>query len=444
MKPYPKYKESGIGWIKKIPEQWDVKRLKYTVSINPSKSTSIIDKNSTENVCFLQMEKVNADGTYITDIFKPIKELYNGFTYFKVNDIIFAKITPCFENGKGALLVSMPSAIGFGSTEFHVLRALDGKSIPEFIYYLTVSHIFRTIGEAFMSGAAGQKRVPTDFVEGFTLPCPPTQEQQQIAAYLDHKTSQIDTLNEKKKRLIDLLKEERTVVINQAVTKGLDPNVSFKDSGIEWLGEIPEHWDVKKLKYITGIDRGKFTHRPRNDPKLYGGEHPFIQTGDVANADKYLTSYTQTLNAEGYKVSKEFSKGTVVMAIAANIGDVAIIDFDSCFPDSVVGFEPKPSTLTTDYLYYLLSSLKEEMLKTSIQNTQLNFNVERTQNLKTALPAISEQKVITQYIEKELSRIEAITAKTEKEIELLQEYRTALISEVVTGKIDVRDYKDSE
>src|SRR5262249_51457975 len=156
---------------------------------------------------------------------------------------------------------------------------------------------------------------------------------------------------ERKERLIALLEEKRQAVISHAVTRGLDPAAPLKDSGVPWLGMVPKHWEVKKLKNASQVLRGKFTHRPRNDPRFYDGPFPFIQTGDVATADKYITTYSQTLNEEGYAVSKEFPSGTVVMAIAANIGDVAILTFNACFPDSVVGFSPSVR-MDTDFLYY--------------------------------------------------------------------------------------------
>src|SRR5262249_17838383 len=152
-------------------------------------------------------------------------------------------------------------------------------------------------------------------------------------------------------------------------TRGLNPDAPLKDSGVPWLGMVPKHWEVKRLKTATSVLRGKFTHRPRNDPRFYDGPFPFIQTGDVATPEKYIPSCSQTLNREGYAFSKEFPSGTVVMAIAANVGDVAILTFNACFPDSVVGFFPSVGTHTV-FLYYQLSSMRHEMLRTATLNTQ--------------------------------------------------------------------------
>lgn len=205
----------------------------------------------------------------------------------------------------------------------------------------------------------------------------------------------------------------------------------YKDSGVEWLGEIPKHWEVKKIKYICQILRGKFTHRPRNDPRFYNGYYPFIQTGDVAAANKYVTTYKQTLNDLGFAVSKEFPKGTLIMTIAANIGDIAILDFAACFPDSIVGFVPQNKN-NLNYLYYNFLAIRPELIKTATLNTQMNLNMEQIASLFSVLPPLLEQKAIAHFLDRETSKLDNLIAKKERFIELLQEKRTALISHTVT------------
>ena len=158
---------------------------------------------------------------------------------------------------------------------------------------------------------------------------PPSSEQRDIANFLDRETAKIDALLANKERLIELLQEKRTALITRTVTKGLDSDVPMKDAGVEWLGEVPAHWEVKRINQLSEILRGKFSHRPRNDPALYDGPYPFIQTGEVARARKEITSFRQTLNERGLNVSKLFPSGTLVMTIAANIGDVAVLDFSA-------------------------------------------------------------------------------------------------------------------
>ena len=247
MNQYPTYKSSGIDWIGDIPAHWEVKKLKYIAYINPQKGTSDFDKASDEQVVFLPMERVSEGGKVDCELRKPISEVWNGFTYFERNDVIVAKITPCFENGKGALLDKLESQIGFGSTEFHVLRSKP-EIADKFLFLTTRTNPFMNIGEASMTGAAGQKRVTTSFIEDYPVALPPLAEQAAIATYLDEQTAQLDGLIARKRRLMALLREEKAALINEAVTKGIHPNVPTKPSGIDWLGDVPAHWEVKKLK----------------------------------------------------------------------------------------------------------------------------------------------------------------------------------------------------
>ena len=267
---------------------------------------------------------------------------------------------------------------------------------------------------------------------------PPLAEQTAIVRYLDQADKCIRRYVSSRERLIELLEEYRQAVIHHAVTRGLDSDVRLKPSGVEWLGDVPAHWEVKRVKQVSRILRGKFTHRPRNDPSLYNGPYPFIQTGDVARAKKTIVEYSQTLNEQGLAVSKMFPTGTLVMTIAANIGDVAILDFEACFPDSVVGFVPHQN-VDRDYLYYLFRAMKAEFLREAPVNTQGNLNVERIGARHIALPPISEQTAIVAYIDKATAAIDAAIDRARREIELLGEYRTRLIADVVTGKVDVRE-----
>jgi type I restriction enzyme S subunit len=268
---------------------------------------------------------------------------------------------------------------------------------------------------------------------------PPPDEQAAIVRFLDHANRKIDGFIRAKRKLIGLLNEQKQAIIHRAVTRGLHPDVPLKPSGIPWLGDIPMHWEARRVKQATRILRGKFSHRPRNDPSFYDGPYPFIQTGAVAQADKFITSYKQTLNEKGLSVSKLFPSGTLVMTIAANIGDVAILTFEACFPDSIVGFVPA-GKLNRDYLYFVFRCMKGELLREAPVNTQGNLNVERIGTMWMPLPPLLEQEKITKYIESETTPFNTAIARTEREIALMQEYRTRLTADVVTGKLDVREH----
>ena len=408
-------------WLGDIPEHWEQKRFKFSVNLINNK---IEAENS--NLSYMGLEHIESwTGKKIED--KNASSEGIG-SHFLPNDVLFGKLRPYLAK------VYLSDIEGLASTEALVLRCKN-NIFPKFLKYYILSRDFINIVDSSTFGAK-MPRASWDFIGNLFFIFPPLNEQEKIAQFLDYKTKQIDELIKKKETLIEKLDEKRTAIISHAVTKGLDSSVPIKDSGVEWLGDIPEHWEVIKVKHLTKILRGKFTHRPRNDPRFYDGQHPFIQTGDVANANKFIMEYTQTLNENGYAVSKEFPSGTLVMTIAANIGDMAILNFNACFPDSIVGFLPSKMT-DIFFLYHLFSSMKKQFLSTAVLNTQLNLNVERISNIFTVIPPLKEQLQITDFLNKEMQKLDLQKAKIKEAIELLKEYRTSLITNAVTGKIDV-------
>jgi type I restriction enzyme, S subunit len=244
---YAEYKASSVEWLEEMPAHWELKRLRFLLITNPNKNKVRLQED--EMVSFIPMEAVGEYGGLNVDVQKLLGEIGSGYTYFADGDVVIAKITPCFENGKGALAKGLTNKVAFGTTELHVLRA--GNKLDEcFLFYLTISHLFRKLGEAEMYGAGGQKRVPESFIKDFRAGLPPLPEQRAIAHFLDHKTAQIDALIAKREALLAKLAEKRTALISQAVTKGLDTSVPMKDSGVAWLGEIPVGWAKSKLRFL--------------------------------------------------------------------------------------------------------------------------------------------------------------------------------------------------
>lgn len=218
--PNAQMKPSGIDWVGDIPEGWEVLRLKYKISLDPSKNEVLKIISLGDDVTFLPMAYVTEGGDINDENEKKLEDVFNGYTYFRDNDVVVAKITPCFENGKGALIKGMKNGIGFGTTEFFVLRS---KSLDEkYLFYLTKSDCFRKTGEASMKGAAGQKRIPDSFIKDFKIGFPEQTEQKRIASYLDKKTTEIDGLINKIESAIAKLREYRSSLITAAVTGKID------------------------------------------------------------------------------------------------------------------------------------------------------------------------------------------------------------------------------
>lgn len=215
LNPAAPMKNSGVEWLGDVPTHWEVKRLRFTLSLNPVKSELNIPEDTL--VSFVPMEAVNFDKDLTLSEERNLDEVYKGYTYFKNGDVILAKITPCFENGKSAIAQNLTNGIAFGTTELHVLRSQDSIN-NHFLYYLIKSDSFMKIGESEMYGAGGQKRVPEEFIKNFLIGLPPYYEQAAIADYLDQETAKIDRLCNTVNQTIGRLKEYRTALITQAVT----------------------------------------------------------------------------------------------------------------------------------------------------------------------------------------------------------------------------------
>lgn len=207
----------------------------------------------------------------------------------------------------------------------------------------------------------------------------------------------------------------------------------MKPSGLDWAPEVPAHWQVQQIKRLCNLVRGQFTHRPRNDPALYDGSYPFIQTGNITAAEKYIRTHSQTLNEFGLSASKQFPRGTLVMSIAANIGDVAILDFEACFPDSMIGMIPGHKT-NLDFLYYLMRSMRSIMLRSAVLSTQLNLNYVRIGTNFAPVPPLKVQAAIADYLDAKEHESHLISTTIEAQIATLTAYRKSLIHECVTGQ----------
>jgi len=242
--PNAKLKPSGIPWLGDVPEGWEVKRLKNVCRINPSK-LAIKSRADDELATFLPMERVSGDGKIDGSIQAPISELANGFTYFERGDVILAKITPCFENGKGAVLEALPTEVGFGSTEFIVLRA-SRKIDPRFLYLLTFEAQFRRLGVESMTGSAGQQRISQEFVSNYCIALPGRDEQVRIIEALKAATREFDAVIDAAFREISLIQEFRTRLIADVVTGKLDVRAA--------AASLPEITDIEPLDDLAEVD----------------------------------------------------------------------------------------------------------------------------------------------------------------------------------------------
>jgi len=440
---YPAYKPSGVSWLGEIPAHWDPVRLRYRAKINPIRS-EINGLPGTLDVSFVPMESVHEYGGLSLDQSRPLAEVSTGYTYFRDGDVLAAKITPCFENGKGAIAHELMNGIGFGTTELHVLRPHPSMD-RHFLFYVTISHAFRNLGAAEMYGAGGQKRVPEIFIRDFRQSIPPLKEQRTIAAFLDHETARIDVLIKKKQRQIELLQEKRLALITQAVTKGLDPNIKMKDSGIEWLGEIPRHWSLKRLKFVSTLQTGLTLGKKYENEELV--TRPYLRVANVQDGYLDLTTITEIELPNKDTARYELRHGDVLMTEGGDFdklgrGYVWEDQIPGCLHQNhIFAVRPNSSQLNSHFLASVLTSFhgKNYFTSTSQQTTNLaTTNSTKLRSFPLPLPPLTEQEEILSHLRRSTGHLDNLRHQIDLSIEKLREYRTALISAAVTGKIDVR------
>ena len=425
-------------------------RIRYIADLNPTKG-EVRYLDSGTQVSFVPMETVGEYGGINLEFEKPIASVMDGYTYFRDGDVVVAKITPCFENGKGALASGLKNGVAFGTTELHVLRPrddLDGR----FLFYITMSDRFRRVGAADMYGAGGQKRISDDFVRNFVHWIPPIDRQRSISAFLDRETGKIDALVAKKEELIKLLQERRTALITHVVTKGLDPNAPMKESGIEWLGEIPAHWEVWTVRNLIRSQMIEVQDGNHGEIHPVASDYvstgiPFVMANDVRNGSIDLTNcrFISKELADSLRIG--FSRASdVLLTHKGTIGETAIVpdEIDSPYlmlTPQVTYYRMKSGPLTRNFLYRQFQSgaFQAQMRVLAGGGTTRSFiGIMDQRNLHVAIPPEGEQVEIEAHLVPILHAFGQLLARVDSGISRLAELRTALISAAVTGKIDVR------
>ncbi|WP_336988087.1 restriction endonuclease subunit S [Aeromonas hydrophila] len=434
---YPNYSPEGT------PSTWEKKRLRFVLKMNPSKSEIKLD--NTDLVSFVPMDAVGEYGGIRLSEEKELGEIGGGYTYFSDDDVVVAKITPCFENGKGALAKGLTNKTAFGTTELHVMRTNPSLLDPHFLFYLTISDLFRKTGESEMYGAGGQKRVPESFFKDFRAGLPSMEEQQAITRFLNFKTAQIDALIAKQQFLLAKLAEKRTALISHAVTKGLDPSVPMQDSEVQWLGDIPTHWKTTRIKFVARVGNGSTPSRDKPDYWV-DGYFPWLNSSvvnqeAVTESDQFVTDlalkecHLPIITPPAVLVGITGQGKT--RGMASKLSTIATINQHLAY------IKPTTNDIRVDYLLFLFERAYSFLRSESDGggSTKGAITCEQIANLEIPLPPASEQAAIEVYVADELEMLRNMNQRVANVVEKLQEYRSALITNAVTGKIDVRGFR---
>ncbi|MCB9367134.1 MAG: restriction endonuclease subunit S [Calditrichaeota bacterium] len=431
-KPYPNYKDSGIEWLGNVPEAWEVRSIRRIFQIVNGSTPKSSEPDYWEgNIAWAtpdEMGKLNGDT--LTETQRTLsREGYEscGTTLVPIGSLILSTRAPI---GHLAIAgIPLCTNQGCRSLVFSV------KGDTRYYFYMTLS-----AREELTSRGEGTtfKELSKDKLAEVKCVFPPLPEQRAIAAFLDRETGRIDELIAKKERQIELLQEKRQALISHAVTKGLNPQANLKDSGIEWLGMIPEGWEVKPIRRIFRIVNGS---TPKSsEPDYWEGDIAWATPDEMGklNGDT-LTETQRTLTREGYDScgTTLVPIGSLILSTRAPIGHLAIAGIPLCTNQGCrsLVFDTKGDT---QYYFYLTLSAREELASRGEGTTFKELSKDKLAEVKFTSPPLSEQRAIAAFLDRETGRIDNMANKIRESIEKLREYRTALISAAVTGKIDVR------
>jgi len=426
-KRYERYKDSGIEWIGEIPEHWNISKLKYLTYCLDGKRIPLSSEQRGEMQGDIPYWGANCIIDYVNDW------IIDGEVVLLGEDG-----APFFDKNKDVAFYSNEKI--WPNNHVHVLRALQSINAKLLTYILnTVDY------RNYINGSTRDKLTQSE-MKNILIQLPSAQEQKAIANFLDQKTAEIDGLIADKEKLNELLQEKRQAIITEAVTKGLNPNVRMKDSGIEWIGEIPEHWKVTKVKYYYDVCLGKMIQPNQED---YSDTLEYYLCAinvtwdgiDISNLKEMWFS-----NEDKKKYS--IKSGDLIVCEGGDAGRASIWDgsVENCYIQNAVHRVREKKSSSNKYLYYWLYFLKHAGYTDLICNkaTIMHYTYEKFLNTILVLPDLDEQRKIVYYLDEKIAEINSLKKEIEEQLQKLKEYRQSLISEAVTGKIDVREFENKD
>jgi type I restriction enzyme S subunit len=438
-KRYPKYKDSGVEWLGKIPETWDAFKLKRILTeplaYGANEAAELIDRDLPR---YIRITDIREDGTLRDDTFRSISRDVAAPYLLKEGDLLFAR--------SGATVgktIRYDQSWGPAAHAGYLIRARFSEAVSsKYVYYFTQSSLYQDWLRSNFIQATIQN-VSAERYSDLVITIPPTMQQSHIVSFLDEKTVNLDALIAKNRRLIELLEENRSAQITRAVTKGLDPNVPMKDSGVKWLGRIPVNWEAKRLWLLTPPGRSIMYGIVLPGPNVDDGV-PIVKGGDVAEGRLKLELLNRTTREiESAYVRSRLEGGDLVFAIRGSIGEVAMIPAeltDANLTQDAARIAYTSRTCGSWLMYALKAAPVFAQLDAgAVGATIRGINIRDLKRVVIPVPPIDEQQRIARYLESETALLTSLIQTVRMEIDRMNELRSALISAAVTGKIDVRE-----
>lgn len=436
MNRYERYKDSGIPWLGEVPENWIIMPIKFSLAMPITDGPHETPEILSDGIPFISAEAVKNDKLDFNKKRGYISEEDNARFSKKYSpqkgDIYMVKSGATTGN---VAKVETDEVFNIWSP-LAVMRPNKNKISTDFLFYAIKSDYFNTSVQLKWNMGT-QQNIGMGILSNIRVVIPPTDEQTAIAHYLDTKLNEIDALIDKQQTLLEKLAEQRTALITYAVTKGLNPAAPMKNSGVEWLGDVPVHWEVLSIKRLSQVKRGA-SPRPIDNPDYFDddGEYAWVRIADVTASNMYLLETTQRLSDLGKSFSVPLQPNSLFLSIAGSVGKPIITKIKACIHDGFVYFPEYKNNIK--FLYYIFCS-GQPYLGLGKMGTQLNLNTDTVGAIKIALPPKEEQANIAEYLDQETAKIDRLCDTVNQTIVRLKEYRTALITQAVTGKIKVTD-----
>ncbi|MEA2117567.1 restriction endonuclease subunit S [Halovibrio sp. HP20-50] len=443
---YPEYKDSGAEWLGEVPVHWEVKPLKRAIaSVESGTSVNAADVPAVQGGKGVLKTSCVYRGWFDWRENKTVNQEDLGRVSCPVrkNTLIVSRMNTPELVGSAGLVVEAPDGIFLPDRLWQV--SMQERCSPKYYYYFTRSPAYRDQVKIACAGtSSSMQNLGQDEFRAIWHPSPPLHEQQIIATFLDHETARIDALVEEQQRLIALLKEKRQAVISHAVTKGLDPDMPMRDSGVEWLGEVPEHWPQVRLKHVVSqiIDTEHKTVHFRED-----GEYLVVRTSNVRNGELILegAKYTDACGYNEWTNRGRPQPGDVLFTREAPAGEACLVPHgvDLCLGQRMVLFIVKKARMDSQFLIYsIYAGLSSEFIESLSQgSTVVHFNMSDICNIPLFEPSLEEQESICCHLRMHLDCFDRLIEEASGSVELMKERRSALVSAAVTGKIDVRGWQ---
>ena len=427
-KSYPAYRPSGVAWLDDVPQHWDVRRLKGSAA----NVVDLTSESSHEGI-YLALEHVESwTGRFALPASGVAFD--SQVKRFSAGDVLFGKLRPYLAK------VTCPDRHGVCVSEFLVLRPSVANLSPKYLERMLRS---KPVIDAIDASTFGAKMPRADwhFIGDMRLPLPPLDEQRAIVRYLDYVDRRIRRYVAAKRRLIALLEEERQAVVSQAVTRGLDPSVRLRPSGVEWIGDVPAHWEVRRLKEVGRLVAGSAF--PLEWQGISNKKLPFFKVADLGRSldGQHIVASSNTISRDDAALLRAsvLPAGAIVYAkigAALLLNRRRILTVPACIDNNMTGYIPS-AALMSGWAYLAMSQM--DFAQHVNPGAIPSFSEGAQATLRMLLPPLSEQRAIVEYLGSATAGIDAAMARARRQVELVEEYRTRLVADVVTGKLDVRE-----